>query len=89
MVVIALNHKVQDFDAWRPHFDADIERRKTAGVNAEHVLRGADDPNNVYIYFEVDDPAGVNQMLDSPELAAKMEEAGVIGQPNVTVLNPA
>jgi len=89
MVIIATSHQVKDYEVWRPFFDADSDRRAAAGIKGEHVFRQADEPNNVHIFFEVDDPSSLSQLNNDPELAAKMEEAGVISEPVFMLLNEA
>ena len=88
MATVILNHKVEDYNKWRPIFDADLPRRTQAGMRNEKVFRGADDPNNIYIVAEVADPSNTAKMMEDPDLAAKMKAAGVISRPVITVLNP-
>jgi hypothetical protein len=87
MATVILNHRVEDYNKWRPVFDADVRRRKEAGMTNERVFRSAEDPNSIYIIADVADPASTAKMMNDPELAAKMKEGGVITKPTVTVLN--
>ncbi len=87
MSTVIINHKVADYKKWRPTFDADASRRSNAGIKNERVFRAADDPNNIYIFGDVAEPSSVAKMMEDPDLAAKMKEAGVISKPTVTVLN--
>ena len=89
MSTVILSHKVKDYAKWRPFFDADLKRRKGAGFKSEKVFRAADDPNHVYIVAEVSDPKIFSSMVNDPELAAIMKEAGVVSQPSAVVLNQA
>ena len=89
MATVILNHRVKDYSVWRPHFDADTQRRNKAGFNGLKVFRAADDPNNIYIIGEIEDPALLDGFMKDPELAEKMQEAGVISEPRVHVLNPS
>jgi hypothetical protein len=89
MSTIIISHKVKDYAKWRPVFDSDLPRRKNAGVKNEKVFRAADDPNNIFIQSEVSNPEQAAKMLDDPDMAAKLKEAGVISKPTVIVLNPA
>ena len=89
MATVILNHRIEDYSKWRPIFDSDNPRRVNAGMKNEKVFRGVDDPNNIYIIADVADPSSTAKMMEDPDLAAKMKEAGVISKPTVTVLNQA
>ncbi len=85
MATIFLQHRVADYDTWRPHFDADTERREAAGMSELGVYRKAGDENLVLVVWDVDSVEGFNAMLGSEELKAKMQEAGVVGEPEVWI----
>lgn len=85
MARVFIQHPVADYEAWRPHFDADKPRRAAAGVTDVAVLRDVDNPNSVWIVQEAD-AALAESMLKDPELAKKLEAAGVIGTPEVWVV---
>jgi hypothetical protein len=87
MAFAIARHKVRNYDDWRPHYDNDEERRSGAGIRTVNVMRSAEDPNDIWMYWEVDSPDTLNQMLSDPDLKAKMEEAGVISEPEVTIFN--
>jgi hypothetical protein len=89
MATVILSHRVKDYETWRPIFDADIQRRKDTGFYNERVFRGADDPGHIYVMAELNDPSALQTMMNDPDLAEKMGEAGVITKPEVLVLNPA
>jgi len=80
---IALNHKVKDYATWKKAFDSDEQRRKEAGLTLIGMATAPDDPNLVYMMFATADLDGAKEMLASNELKKVMEEAGVIGKPNV------
>jgi hypothetical protein len=46
-----VRHKVRDFAAWKPAYDAHRPKRDEAGLTEEHVLRGASDANEVVLLF--------------------------------------
>jgi hypothetical protein len=87
MATVILSHRVKDYAKWRPVFDADNGRREIAGMRNVRVYRAQDDPNNIYIQADVDDPSILSKMLDDPELRQKMEEGGVVSQPTALFLN--
>lgn len=81
MPYVLVVHKVQDYDRWRPYFDSDKPRQQDAGLTVRHVLRGADDPQEVVILFEAEDLGRAREMAGSEDLRKIMQEAGVLGPP--------
>jgi len=86
MPYITIRHKIKDYDAWKPKFDAHGPTRAAAGCKGGHLLRGIDDPNEVVIFFEWDTLENARKFTASPELKAAMKEAGVIDKPDVYFL---
>ena len=87
MPIVIATHKVKDFAVWKPYFDADAGRRKEMGISVLGEGRKADDPNQVYFIWKVDDLAKFEAGAHDPALRAVMEKSGVIGDLSVTVLN--
>lgn len=87
MAYVIANHKVKDYSSWRPLYDQDEERRTSAGIKTIKVFTAENDPNDVTMYWEVDNWDNVKQMMNDPELKEKMEAAGVISEPTVSYLN--
>jgi heme-degrading monooxygenase HmoA len=81
MGTVFLRHKVADYVAWRPIYDADEPRRNEAGLKEIGVYRDADDENMILIVWETDDTNAFKAMVESPDLADKMKEAGVTSEP--------
>ena len=86
MTTVVLNHRVKDFAAWKPFFDADDVRRRSAGARVLKVGTKPEDPNDVVMIFEVDDPNSFQKMAADPELRAVMDKAGVISEPQVVLM---
>lgn len=86
MATIIVNHKVRDFEAWKPYFDADRQRRESFGLKDVTVGRDRDDRSNVYIIFQSSDPSRAEKMFDDPGLEKVMKEAGVISKPGVVIV---
>jgi hypothetical protein len=76
-------HECKDFAVWRKAYDADAPRRAAAGLTEIHVLREHDNPNLVALMFGVTDVGRATAFTTSPELAAAMKAAGVIGTPKM------
>ncbi len=85
MATIFLRHAVADYDAWRPFYDDDVARRDNAGLTEVRVFRDASDPNSVLLVWDTDDASGLDAMLADEGLKAKMDEAGVMGPPDVWI----
>ena len=78
--------KVADYDKWKPVFDQDAADRGAAGSTGGQLFRDDSDPNTVYILFEWDlDKA--RQYGQSENLANKMQQAGVVGRPDIFFMN--
>ena len=77
-----LSHPVESFDKWKPIFDNDKANRMAFGLNDAGVYRKVGDENNLIIVLE-GDPDGMKKMLESPDLAETMKEAGVLAPPEI------
>ena len=82
---IFLKHKVSDYSAWRPVYDADASRRLEASLQEMGVYRDSDDENMVLLVWKTDDTKAFKSMLESPDLAVKMQEAGVTSEPETWI----
>ena len=85
MPTIFLQHRVTDYDTWRPSYDGDMERRNAAGLKEIGVFRRAGDENLVLLVWSAETIEGFKAMLTSEGLKAKMQEAGVVGEPEVWI----
>lgn len=89
MSYLLVIHQVQDYQRWRPYFDADKPRQQEAGLTVRYVFRGDDDPREVVILFEAADLGRARGFVGSEGLRKVMEEAGVLGRPEIHFLNTA
>jgi len=85
MATIFFQHQVNDYDAWRPYYDSDTERLEAAGLSEIGVFPKAGDKNLVLVVWGADSLDGFKAMLSSEGLKAKMQEAGVVGEPAVWI----
>ncbi len=83
MSYVMVKHKVADYARWKPIFDADGANRQAAGSKGGQLFRSADDPNEVVMLFEWD-LEKARQFSQREELRAKMQEAGVLGPPEIS-----
>ncbi len=87
---VEIVHKVKDFDVWLKGYDAEgTATRAENGMNDLFLGQGVDDPNLVYVVFEVSDITKAKARLANPALKKIMVDAGVLGTPAITIYNDA
>jgi heme-degrading monooxygenase HmoA len=86
MIHMLVRHKVADFDKWRAVFDSNAEAQKEAGLRLKQLLRNVDDPNEVFLFFEVDDLEAAKGFVNAPEAHDAKEDSGVIDEPDCYLL---
>jgi quinol monooxygenase YgiN len=89
MVTVILSHEVTDFAQWKKGFDSGEALRSQAGVKTSGVYTETGNQNSVTIITEFPSAEAVQGFLSNPQLQADMEEAGVIGKPDIKILNKA
>lgn len=87
MAYILVRQKVEDYTKWKTVFDENRATRKQGGSEGGWVFQSSNDPNEVVVLLKWDNPDNANKFLQSPELKKAMEQAGVVGQPNIHVLD--
>jgi hypothetical protein len=78
-----------DYDRWRPMYDSHRAARKLAGLDELFVFRDAGDPNLVTILYRARDVESARLFAESPQLVEMMKQAGVMGKPEICVMNEA
>ena len=63
--------QVGDYDTWRSMFDQDLPNAREKAT-VQRVLRGADDPNQVFVYLEFE------TLEDANEAKRRVVESGVL-----------
>lgn len=86
MTTILIKHPVEDYAKWKDAFDGFINYRKTGGEKSYQICRPVNEPNIVVILFEWDSVDNARTFLDSQELKDAMQQAGVAGQPEITIM---
>ncbi len=83
MIVAAIRHPVNDYDHWKAAYDG---YPPTAhGALFARVNRAVEDPNTIVVVAGFETLEAANAFLGSPELKAKMKEAGVSGEPRIEI----
>lgn len=85
---IVVRHRVADFDRWKVAFDEHEDARVAAGILGHHLNRAEEDPNLVTIYLAVADVDGARSFAESDDLRNVMEQAGVVGEPELMWMTP-
>ena len=87
MVHVAVQHKVEDYKAWKAVFDNFSPTRKSGGERSYTLWRAAEDPNDISVLFEWDTLENARTFMKSTELKNAMQKAGVKEQPRIQYLN--
>ena len=87
MVTVIISHECKNYSDWRIVFDADEVNRSKAGFKSTGVFHSVDNPNKITIIGEAPSVEAINGFMANPELKVAMEKGGVIGIPDVKILN--
>ena len=82
-----IRHKVREFAEWKRGYDAHLPKRVEAGLTEKHLLRGADDANEVILLFQAADLARAKAFSESADLRETMQKVGVLDKPDIYFLN--
>ena len=84
---VLVRHKVRDFAEWKRGYDAHLPKRTEAGLTEKHLLRVANDPNEVVLLLEAKDQNRAKAFVESADLRETMQKVGVVDKPDVYFLN--
>ena len=82
---VVIRHKVRDYASWKVGYD-NHSARAQAGLSTLHVLRNADDPNEVVIVMQAEDIDRARAFGASAGLRETMQKVGVTDHPDVYFL---
>lgn len=83
MVLMAIKHRVRDYDDWKAVFDSFPPT--DGGALFHRVNRAADDDNTVLVVAGFETPEDARAFQNNPDLKAKMESAGVLEAPRFEI----
>ncbi|MBR1144110.1 cyclase [Bradyrhizobium sp. AUGA SZCCT0431] len=86
MASMIIHHRVRDYAAWRPGYDAHESSRTAAGVTNCRVYRNTEDANDLVIVANVSDLAKARAWTASDDLKTAMQKAGVEGAPTIHLI---
>jgi len=75
-----VQHRVKDYNRWRPFFVEDGRRQRKAGFTHWRIGSNIDDPNDIIIVFDCKDLDKAKEVYSDPEVAKIVKKAGVIGK---------
>ena len=78
--------ELEDYAKWKTAFDAHCDTRKAVGEKTHQIFHIENDPNKIVLLVEWDSLDNAREFLQSAELLEAMKRAGVIGQPDVYLL---
>jgi hypothetical protein len=87
MAHMFIRHQVQDFDKWKPAYDAHQQARAAAGLQELHLWHNLDAPNEIVLLFEVSEVEQARAFAESKDLNERMAAAGVMGAPDILFLS--
>jgi G:T-mismatch repair DNA endonuclease (very short patch repair protein) len=79
-------HEVKSYDEWKPKFDGHEPLRRSFGILGHHINRSADNPNLLAVYLPDNDLKKLQAFLTDDGLRAAMKQAGVIGTPDIKLV---
>jgi hypothetical protein len=85
--MVVVRHKVKDYDAWLPAYEAHDSARLANGLHSYVISRGVDNPNDVLVALKADDMAKAKAFIKDPALKSAMQKSGVTGNPVISFLN--
>jgi hypothetical protein len=87
MVYVNVRHTITNYETWRPFFDQDDARRRTAGATGvPQLYRDVDNANVITVIIEWDNAENARKFMSDPALGEVMQKAGVVGMPTVAAV---
>ncbi len=81
---VIVQHKVRDYDTWKPLFEKHGEVRRRYGATGHTIYRSLDDPNDLTVVNHFPSRQQAEEFVKDPSLREVMQQGGVIGEPQIT-----
>jgi hypothetical protein len=81
-----VRHRVAEFEAWRRVFAGHAAAQRDAGLALAHVWRSQDDPQEVFLLFEVANLERARAFVTSPAVPGAQLASGVRDKPDIWFL---
>ena len=89
MAYILVRHNVEDYSKWKTAFDDHSDLRSNNGSKGGKVFQSADNPEEVFVLLEWNSLENAQNFSQSDNLKAAMQEAGVVGMPDIYFIEEA
>ena len=89
MTKVIVQHNVADYDRWYPVFKEHEAIRRQHGATGHSINREVVNPNSVVIVNQFATLDGARAFSQDPSLPAAMERGGVVGAPQVWIVDEA
>lgn len=86
MVQVLVRHMIADYPQWRRVFDSSLDFRHKAGEVSCRVFRDTEKDGEITVLSEWDSAPSAHRFMASSELKARMQDAGVLGEPEIHYL---
>ena len=88
-MILVMNEKVRNFEAWKSIFDAGEALRTRHGCTGHVIYRSDDAANDLTIQLQFPSRKAADAFIADPDLAANRKRAGVETDPVVRHLHEA
>lgn len=87
MIYLLLRHTIEDYGRWREGFDRHLAARQAGGAtNEAYVMRNVYDAQEIIVLLGWHDLVSVRAFTNSVSLRTALNQMGVVGVPEVYVL---
>ena len=86
MAWIHVRHRVEDYPKWKEGFDSTADFKRSLGWKGYRIFAIEGDNTNVLVIEEFDTEEQAREFLSSDYLREAMGRAGVIGEPDIQVV---
>ena len=76
-MILVIQHKVHDYDAWKPVFDEQEQVRRVHGCIGHHVVRDSDEPTDLTVLLRFPSREAAEDYLAEPSMETAMRRGGV------------
>lgn len=87
MINVIITHEVKDFSKWKKGFKGGHSPRPDATIKVSGVYHSVENPNIITVMAEFPSVEAVNGFMNNLLLKTALDRGGVIGQPEVMILN--
>jgi hypothetical protein len=87
MITTILSHEVKNYNIWKKVFDADAENLEKIGLKVTGVYTSLKNPKKVTLICELPNVDSIKSFFAKPDLVDLMQKGGIVGIPEVKILN--